>query len=68
MAEDQTISSWEILVQYVGKNYGQDIRNELQNKITVNLVEPVHAPKVIAQHIIQEWRMRTFQANVKSSR
>ena len=26
-AADQTISSWEKLVQYVGTNYGQDISN-----------------------------------------
>ena len=31
-AEDQTRTSWEKLVQYVGTNYGQDISNELQNK------------------------------------
>ena len=34
-------------MQYVGTNYGQDISKKLQNKITVNLVEPVHAPEVI---------------------
>ena len=58
-AEDQTRSSWEKLVQYVGTNYGQDIINELQNKLTVNLVEPVHAPKVIERHIIRELMIRT---------
>ena len=52
LAADQTRSSWEKLVQYVGTNYGQDISNELQNKLTVNLVEPVHVPEVIERHII----------------
>ena len=46
-AVDKTRSSWEKLVQYVGTHYGQDISNELQNKLTVNIVEPVHAPEVV---------------------
>ena len=37
-AADQTRSSWEKCVQYVCMNYGQDISNELQNKLSVNLV------------------------------
>ena len=53
-AAEQTRSSWEKLVQYVGTNYGQEISNELQNKLAVNLVEPVHAPEVIERHIIRE--------------
>ena len=52
-AVDQMRTSWEKLVQYVGTNYGQDIGNELQKKITVNLVETVHKPKVTARHAIQ---------------
>jgi hypothetical protein len=32
-AADQMRTSWEKLVQFVGTNYGQDISNELQNKI-----------------------------------
>ena len=64
----QTRSSWEKLVQYVGTNYGQDISNELQNKLTVNLVEPVHAPEVIERHIIQERMIRTGQANIQTAR
>jgi hypothetical protein len=34
-AADQMRTSWEKLAQYVGTNYGQDISNEFQNKITV---------------------------------
>ena len=52
LAAYQTRSSWEKFVQYVVTNYGQDISNELQNKLTVNLVEPVHAPEVIERHTI----------------
>ena len=61
---DQTRSLWEKLVQYVGKNYGQGISNELQNRLTVNLVEPVHATEVIEKHIIREPMIRTGQANI----
>ena len=51
-AADQTRSSMEKLVQYIGMNYRQEKSNELQNKLAVNLVEPVHAPEVIERHII----------------
>jgi hypothetical protein len=47
-------TSWEKLVQFVGTNYGQDISNELQNKIPVILSEPVHTPEVLARHAIHE--------------
>jgi hypothetical protein len=40
-------TSWEKLARYVGTNYGQDISNELQNKITVILVQPVHTDDVL---------------------
>jgi hypothetical protein len=49
-ATDQMRTSWEKLAQYVGTNYGQDISNELQNKITVILVEPVHTDDVLLKH------------------
>ena len=51
-AADQTRTSREKLVQYVSTNYGQDISNKLQNKITVNLVEPFHTSEVTARHAI----------------
>ena len=66
-AADRTRSSWEKLVQYIGTNYGQDISNELKNKLTVNLVEPVHAPELIAWHIIRERIIRTGQANIQTA-
>ena len=52
-AADQTRTSWEKLVQYFGTNCGQDISNKLQNKMTVNLVEPFHTPEVTARHAIR---------------
>ena len=58
----------EKLVQYIGMNYRQEKSNELQNKLTVNLVEPVHAPEVIERHIIWERMIRTGQANIQTAR
>jgi hypothetical protein len=48
-AADLMRTSWEKLVQYVGTNYGQDISNELQNKI-VDIIEPVHSAEVLRKH------------------
>ena len=55
-------------MQYVGTNYRQDIGNELKNKLTVNLVEPVHAPEVIVRHIIRERMTRIGQSNIQTAR
>jgi hypothetical protein len=59
---------WEKLVQFVGTNYGQDISNELQNKIPVILSEPVHMPEVLARHAIQEQMVRTGKENLQGAR
>ena len=55
-------------MQYVCMNYGQDISNELQNKLTVNLVETDTAPEVIARHIIIERIIITVQSNIQTAR
>jgi hypothetical protein len=55
----QMRTSWEKLLQYVGTNYGQDINNELKNKITVVLVEPVHMDDVLMRHGVREVMIRT---------
>ena len=51
-AADQMRTSWEKLVQYVGTIYGQDISNEMSNRMAATFVEPVHTPAVIARHAI----------------
>jgi hypothetical protein len=66
-AADQMQTSWEKLVQFVGTNYGQDISNELQNKIPVMLTEPVHTPEVLARHAIQELMVHTGQQNIQQA-
>jgi hypothetical protein len=52
----------------VGTNYGQDISNELQNKIPVILSEPVHTPEVLARHAIREQMVRTGEENLQRAR
>jgi hypothetical protein len=46
-AADEMRTSWEKLVQYAGTSYGQDISNELHNKTTVVIPEPLHTAAVI---------------------
>jgi hypothetical protein len=58
-------TSWEKLAQYVGTNYGQDISNELQNKITVILVEPVHTGDVLLKHSLKETIIRNGKMNIQ---
>jgi hypothetical protein len=61
-------TSWEKLVQFVGTNYGQDISNELQNKIPVILSKPVHTLEVLARHAIQEQMVQTREENLQQAR
>jgi hypothetical protein len=60
--------SWEKLVQYVGTNYGQDISNELQNKISVDITEPVYSSEVLAKHGLREAMIRSGQQNIQRAR
>jgi hypothetical protein len=67
-AADQMRTSWEKLAQYVGTNYGQDISNELQNNITVILVEPVHTDDLLLKHGLRETMIRNGQMNIQRAR
>jgi hypothetical protein len=66
-AADQICTSWEKLVQYVGTNYGQDINNELQNKVWVVLTEPVHTDDVLSRHIVREVMVQNGQLNIQQA-
>jgi hypothetical protein len=66
-AGDQMQTLWEKLAQFVGTNYGQDISNELQNKILVMLTKPVHTPEVLARHAIQEQMVHNRQENIQQA-
>jgi hypothetical protein len=52
---------WEKLVQYIGTNYGQDISNELQKKITVDIIEPVNSAEVLRKNGLRECVIRSGQ-------
>jgi hypothetical protein len=67
-AADQMRTSWGKLVQYVGTNYGQDINNELQNKVWVVLTEPVQTYDVLARHSVREVMIKNGQLNIQQSR
>jgi hypothetical protein len=67
-AADLMRTSWEKLVQYVGTNYGQDISNELQNKIYVDIIEPVHSAEVLRKHGFREAMIRSGQRNIQQAR
>jgi hypothetical protein len=67
-AADQIHTSWEKLAQNVGTNYGRDISNELQNKITVILVEPVQTDDVILKDSLRENTICNGQMNIQRAR
>jgi hypothetical protein len=60
--------SWAKLVQYVGTSYGQDISNELQKKVTVTLVEPVHKTEVLTRHGVRKQMISTVQMNIAGTK
>ena len=61
-------TSWEKIVQYIGTTYGQDISNELQNKIPFILAEPTYSTAIMHRHTARETVMRTSQANLLAAR
>jgi hypothetical protein len=67
-AADLMRTSWEKLVHYVGTNYGQDISNELQNKISVEIIEPVHSAEVLRKNGLREAMIRSGQRNIQRAR
>ena len=67
-AADQMRTTWEKVIQYVGTTYGQDICNELQNKTTVTLPEPIHTQQVLDRHRAREVMIRAGQTNIQAAR
>jgi F0F1-type ATP synthase gamma subunit len=61
-------TSWEKLVQYVGTTYGQYISNEPQNKIAVDIIEPVNSAEVMRKHGLREAMIRSGQRNIQRAR
>ena len=67
-AADQMRTSWEKVTEYVGTTYGQDISNELQNKTTVIIPEPVHSAVTISRNQARETVIRAGQINIQAAR
>lgn len=67
-AADQMRTSWEKITEYVGTTYGQDISNELQNKVTVIIAEPTHTDEVIQRNAARETVIRNGQQNIQTAR
>jgi hypothetical protein len=67
-AADQMCTPWKKRVQYVGTNYGQDINNELQNKVWVILTESVHNNDGLARHSVREVMIRNGQLDIQQAR
>ena len=67
-AADQMRTSWEKLTEHVGSTHGQDISNELQNKTTVLLAEPVHPPVILLRNQARETVIRAGQDRIQAAR
>jgi hypothetical protein len=65
---DQMNTSWEKLVQYVGTNYGQDISNEIQNKVRLTIPKPTYSAAIMTKHAQREALIRQGQANLLAAR
>jgi hypothetical protein len=61
-------TSWEKLVQYAGTNYGQDTSNERQNKINVDIIEPVHSAELLRKHGLRKSMIRSGKLNIQRAR
>jgi hypothetical protein len=67
-AADIMRTMWEKLVKYSATNYGQDISNELQNKISVDIIEPVHSAEVLMKQGLKEAMIRSGQREIQRAR
>jgi hypothetical protein len=67
-AADEMKTSWEKLTQYVGTTYGQDISNELSNKLTVIPAEPVYPSSATVRHTKRVNNVTATQDKMKTLR
>ena len=63
-AADLMRTTQEKIVLYVGAKYGEDIANELTNKVTVAIPPPVYSAAIIARHQQWEQLVRRKQINI----
>jgi hypothetical protein len=66
-AADLMRTTQEKIRQYVGIKYGEDIANELVNKVTVTISPPVYSTAILLRH--QEWErhVRRKQVNMRTA-
>ena len=63
-AADLMRTTQEKIVLYVGAKYGEDIANELNNKVTVTIPPPVYSDAIRVQHQLWEVLVRKKQVNM----
>jgi hypothetical protein len=66
-AADLMKTTQEMIAQYIGLKYGEDISNEVMNKTTVVVTPPTYSAAILLRH--QEWEtyVRKKQTNVKAA-
>ena len=63
-AADTNCFSQEKIQQYVGIKYGEDIANELKNRVQVVIDRPIYSPAIKARHEEYEALVRGKQSNL----
>ena len=61
-------TSWEKIVQCIGATHGQDISNELQNKVHVTIAKPHHSVAMLQWHAARVTVMERSQDNLQQAR
>ena len=62
-----TMETMEKVQQYVGLKFGEDIANELKNRVKVVLPPPTYSTAAIARHVQYEQLIRTQQATLSTA-
>jgi len=66
-AADKMRVTMEKVQQYVGLKFGEDIANELKNRVKVVLPPPTYSTAAIARHVQYEQLIRTQQATLSTA-
>jgi hypothetical protein len=67
-AADQMRITQEMIAQYIGAKYGEDIANELQNKTTVVIPTPTYSSATMTRHALRIALVRGQQATMSTAR
>jgi len=66
-AADKMRVTMEKVQQFVGLKFGEDIANELKNRVKVVLPPPTYSTAAIARHVLYEQLIRTQQATLSTA-